>query len=209
MAAAEVRRLLEGSQARVQTGDETVCETRQRGEGTTTERALGTALRSREVEGIRATGDVDVSRRRRDREAERQRRVVVSVAAEVRGLLERGKARVQARDEPVEDAAAEGVLGPAGRAREIGGLRRARDVDVAGRRRDRERAHTFAAPTYADEAAPEVGRLLERRQAGIQARHEGVRVATQRALRSPVRAREVRGLGAPANDDVARRRIDR
>src|SRR5262249_45381627 len=77
-------------------------------------------------------------------------------------------------------------LGPAGDTREILGVRHTRDVDGARRRRDRDRDRSVAVA-----ASAEVGRLLERRQARVQARYEaiqGVREVdvTQSALRSPL-----------------------
>jgi hypothetical protein len=189
--------LPEGGQARVQARDEPVLYT--------AHLALGSASRSRKVDGIRATGDVDVARRRRDGHGERP---VLAVTAEERGLAERRQAGVQARDERVDHAAAGYALGSAGDTREIPGVRRTRDVDVTGRRCDRDRVHRVAVA-----ASAEVGRLLERRQAGVEARHEaiqGIREvgASQCALGSPARAREVGRAGESDDVDVARRRCD-
>src|SRR5262249_37956038 len=172
----------------------------------TGQRALGSASRSREVDGARAAGDVDVARGRRDAHVPHP---VLAGAAEERGLAERRQAGVQARDERVVLAAPGYGLGPAGDTREIHGVRHTRDVDGAGRRLDRDRDRTVAVA-----ASAEVARLLERRQARVQPRHEaiqGIREVdvTQSALRSPARAREVRRTGDSDDVDLARRRCDR
>src|SRR5439155_19214325 len=103
---------------------------------------------------------------------------------EVGGLVERRRARVQARDEGVA-AAARGALSAAAGAREVGGLRAPGHVDLA-RRRNREGAGSIEA------AAAEVGRLVERGQARVQARDEGVNAAGG-ALGATAGARDARG----------------
>src|SRR5204862_167344 len=120
-------------QARVQPRDE--------GVAAAAEGALGAAAGAREVAGTREAGDVDLARRRRDREGVG---CIAAAAAEVGGLVERGQARVQPRDEGV-GAAAEGALGAAAGAREVGGTREAGDVNLARRRRDREGVGSIAA----------------------------------------------------------------
>src|SRR5262249_17736698 len=91
------------------------------------EGALGASGRARKLAGRREAGDVDVARRRRDREAER---LVDAWAAEVCGLVARAQVRVQPRDEGALGAA-DCALGAAGRAREVGGLREPGNKHVA------------------------------------------------------------------------------
>src|SRR5262247_383580 len=92
--------------------------------------AAGGALRAaggaREDGGHREAGDVDVARRRRDREV---LRCVDACAAEVRGLVERGEVRAQPRDKRVA-ASAGHALGTADGAREVRRVRHARKVYV-------------------------------------------------------------------------------
>src|SRR5262249_29618136 len=100
-------------------------------------------------------------------------------------------------------------LGPASDTREIHGVRHTRDVDGAGRRHDHDIDGSVAVA-----ASAEVGRLLERRQARVQPRHEAIQGrrevdVTQSALGSPARAREVRRPGESADVALARRRCDR
>src|SRR5262249_2204600 len=113
------------------------------------------------------------------------------------------------RDERVVLAAAGYGLGPASNAREIHGVRHTRDVDSAGRRLD----HDIDGGVVVAGSA-EVGRLLERGQARVQARHEAVQGirevdVTDSALGSPARAREVRRAGESDDIDLARRRCGR
>src|SRR5262245_66260515 len=95
--------------------------------------AAGGALRAaggaRKDGGRREAGDVDVARRRRDREVLRS---VGVCAAEVRGLVERGEVGAQARDDRV-GASAGRALGAADGAREVRGVRLPREVYVARR----------------------------------------------------------------------------
>src|SRR5262249_14772300 len=130
--AAEIRGLLQGGEVRVQSRHETI--------DVTAEGALGASARAGKVRRPRAPDDVNVTRRWYDRE---RLGSFVIAAAQVRRLLERCQVAVQARDERVLPlrTPTEGVLGTTCRSREIGGVRGTGDVDVAGRRRDRERPH--------------------------------------------------------------------
>src|SRR5262249_39808118 len=108
----------------------------QRDEGVlrATESALRTCGRARKDRGQREAGDVDVARRRLDHECPRP---VVETAAEVGGLVERGEVRGQPRDEG-GGSTAEGGLGAADGAREVGRFCLPRNVHLARRELNRE-----------------------------------------------------------------------
>ncbi len=125
-AAAQVGGLGQRRQGRVQTGDEDV--------GAAAAGRLRPSGCAREVRGVRPPGHVHVPRGRMDREGEA---AVVGAAAQVGGLGQRRQGRVQACENDVE-AAAVGRLRPAGRAREIGGLRIPGHVHVTRGRMDRD-----------------------------------------------------------------------
>src|SRR5262249_50069374 len=145
--------------------------------------ALGASGRAREVCGRRAPGDVDLARRRRDRE---RVAFVPSGPAQVRRLPEGGQARVQARDEPVLRTAAQLDLDSAIGSGKVDGARATGDVDVARRRRDGHGERRVLAAT-----AEQRG-LAERRQAGVQARDERVApAAAGYALSSAGDTREI------------------
>src|SRR5262245_36372696 len=155
------------------------------------EGALGASGGGRKYGGRRQAGDVDVARRRRDGERER---CVGAWTAEVRGLIERGETRVQTRDDRVE-VTCQGPLGAVGGAGEVGGSRGPRDV------------HTGPGGLYREEvaAAPEIGRLVQRGQVGVQSRHETIVGADEGALEASGRTGKVRRLRGPGDVDVARR----
>src|SRR5262249_57455963 len=165
----------------------------------TTEGALGASARAGKVRRPRARDDVNVTRRWCDRE---RLGSFVIAAAQVGRLLERCQVAVQARDERVfPRTPTEGVLGTTCRSREIGGVRGTGDVDVAGRRRDRERPHLVVV------AAAEVGGLLERGETGVQPRDETLDAAAAKSgLRSAAGAGKVGGDCDTGHVDFAGRR---
>src|SRR5439155_12390330 len=142
--------------------------------------SLGAIAGTREVAGVPAPRPANLARRRRDREGGG---LIDVAAAEVGGLVERRQARVQPRDEGVP-AAAGGALGAAAGAREVRGSREAGDVDLARHRRDREGLGPIE-----EAGATEVGGLVERGEARVQARDEGVPAAPGGALGATAGAR--------------------
>ena len=129
---------------------------------------------------------------------------VVAVAAQVRGLSERGQRGVQARHESVVIAAAVCRLRPAGRAGEIRGGRVPGHIHVTRRRVDRQSVAEVLV------AAAQVRGLSEHGQRGVQARHESVAgAAAVRRLRAAGRAGEIRGGRVPGHIHVTRQRVDR
>src|SRR5262249_30214335 len=136
------------------------------------------------VPGRRAPGDVDVARRRYDRECVG---FIVIAAPQVRRLLERSQVAVQARDERVApQTPTGGALGATARSWEIGGVRDAGDVDVARRRRDREPPLHLVVL-----AAAEVGGLPEHGEPGVQPRDETIKESAGSPLGAADGAREV------------------
>src|SRR5262249_58417150 len=125
--------------------------------------ALRAAGGARKDGGRGGAGDVGGARRRRDREILRS---VVVCAAEVRGLVERGEVRAQARDERV-GASAGRALGAADGAREVRGVRLPRNVYVA-RRESNGDGKVAAQQSARRAAASEIRGLVERGQVGAE-----------------------------------------
>src|SRR5262249_60114042 len=109
--AAEVRGLVQRGQVGAQSRHETI--------NAAAEGALRAPARAGKVLGKRASGDVNLARRRSDRE---RFRLIVTAAAQVRRLLEGGQAAIEARDVRVERTT-RGALGTPARAREVPGVR--------------------------------------------------------------------------------------
>src|SRR5262249_40371326 len=160
------------------------------------EGALGASGGARKYGGRRQAGDVDVAGRRPDRERERR---VAAWTAQIRGLVERGEARAQTRDERVEVTCQSRLNAVAG-VGEVGGSREPRALRTGHGGLPREEVLG---------AAPEIGGLVQRGQVGVQSRHETIVDADKGALGAPARAGKVRRPRAPAGVDVARRRYDR
>src|SRR5262249_46320774 len=107
---------------------------------------------------------------------------VGACAAEVRGLVERGEVRAQARDEGVEVSAGR-ALGAADGAREVRRLRLPRNVYLA--RREFHPGEKFCA------AASEIRGLVGGGEVGAESRHEVISGAAYDPLGASGRAREV------------------
>src|SRR5262249_58041037 len=114
-------------------------------------------------------GDVDVAAGRRDRE--RLRRVDAS-APEVRGLVERGKAAVQPRDECIE-VAGNRRLGAAAGAREVGRVREPGNVHAGWSEFDRSGGIGVS--------AAEIRGRLQGGEVRVQSRHETIDVTAEGA----------------------------
>src|SRR5499425_2349441 len=130
--------------------------------------------------------------------------VLVAGPTEVRGLVERGQGRVQARDEGVGGVeAVEERLRTTGRFGEVRGGREPGHVHVTRRRMDREGIGAVG------ETSAQVGGLFERGQGRVQARDEGVGGAVECVLRTTGRAGEVRGGCLTGHVHITRSWMDR
>ena len=191
--AAEIRRLQELGQARVQARDE--------GIRFAAHDRLGSALRSGKIDIVAPADDVHIAGARMNRDAVD---VIRAAGPDIRALKDPGERSIEPGDEAV-DVAGEGGRGrvrAAGSCGEVGRPRLAGDVDLAARRMDCQGMEVFGT------AASEVCRLQKSAERRVETGDETVLVDEVltlggRGLRASGGAREIGRERLPGDIDLA------